>query len=63
MAQEVREVLRVLAGLLGHAGERDAGFLCFDDADRFAIDEEQVIAATFLQADFANGDSPRCRKI
>ena len=45
--------------MVGDLRERDAGFLGFDDADGFAVDEKQVVAAAFFQTNFADGDAAR----
>ncbi len=56
-AQEVREIFRIAAGLVGDGREMRSCFFGFDDADRFAINQQEVVAATFLQPDFTNCDS------
>jgi len=55
--QEIGERGGVVGGLLGDAGERGAGLLGFDHANRLAADEEQIIAGAGLELDFAEGDA------
>ena len=60
-AKEVREVVRISSGLVGDLGKRHARFLCFDNAHGFAIDKQEVIAAAFLETDFADRDPAASR--
>src|SRR5207248_2702048 len=49
---DVEQILAVFAGLFFYADQRMALRLCFDGADSFSIDEEEVVGfvATFQQA-------------
>ena len=45
-----------MAGLVRHGGKRGAGFFRLDDADRFAIYEQEVVATAGFERDFAKSD-------
>ena len=55
--EEVWKILAVAAGLIGDTRKRGACFLGLDDADRLAVDEQQVVAAAALQRHFAQRDA------
>jgi|GEM_PF-5758089 len=54
-----RQLARIERGLLGDAGEQHAFFLGFDDTDRSAVQHQQIVAATFHERHFAQGDTGR----
>src|SRR3954452_20825938 len=53
------QVCRVLARLVGDRGKSSAGFLRFDNADRDAVGQQQIIAATGSQLNLPQGDPLR----
>ena len=48
-----------MAGLVRHGGQRGAGSFRLDDTDRFAIDEQEVVASAGFERDFAKSDPLR----
>ena len=61
--EEVREIHRVMAGLLGDTAQERAFLFGFNDADRFAVNEQEIIAGAGFERDFAEGDAAPGRKI
>jgi hypothetical protein len=59
----IRQAFAVLGGLDLDGGERDSGFLGFDDSDGGAIYVEQVVceAVALLEGILADGNTPRRR--
>jgi hypothetical protein len=49
--------------LLGDGGEGGAFFLGFDDAERLAIDEEDVVGGAAVGLHFPDGDAAGCVEI
>ena len=54
---EVRQVHRVMSGLLGDARQESAFLLGLNDADPFAIDEQEIVAGAGFQRHFAQRDA------
>ena len=61
---DVEQAFTILAGLFFHADERVTFGLCFDRADRLAVDEKEVIDfIAIFQKSFADCYSTRSREI
>ena len=52
-----------MAGLLGDTAQKRAFLLGFNDADRFAVNEQEIIAGAGFERDFAEGDAAPGGKI
>ena len=56
--EDFREILRIMAGLLGDAGKQRPGALGLHHADGFAVHEQEIIALAGFDGGLEQGDAP-----
>jgi len=54
---EIRQIFRVMVGLLGDAGEQGALLFRLIDADRLAVHQQEAIAGAGFERGFAQRDT------
>ena len=54
---------KVAVGLIGDRAEGPARFFCFNSADRFSIDEQEIIGRAGLGGILTDSNAKRCAKV